>query len=133
VGTLSNALIADIAFIIGSFYTHSEIDNLFMRRGAPDESPPGSKLRKTEAWLMIANEMPSFDMVSLIGRLLEDLMDREARGADRPKIERAQADVRRACSPDTRFPTSEAASSSVPRSPRQVAPLKISSPPGEPR
>jgi hypothetical protein len=95
VGTLPNALIADIAFIIGSFYTHSEIDNLFMRRGAPGEIPPGSKLRKTEAWLMIANETPSFDMVSLVGGLLEDLMDREARGADRPKIERAQADVRR--------------------------------------
>ena len=32
-GTLSNALIADIAFIIGSFYTHSEID----KEGVLDE------------------------------------------------------------------------------------------------
>jgi hypothetical protein len=96
VGTLSNALIADIAFIIGSFYTHSEIDNLFTRRGAPGEIPPGTKLRKTEVWLTAANEAPDFDMVGFVGGLLEDLMDREVRSADRLKIEQAQADVGRA-------------------------------------
>jgi hypothetical protein len=76
VATLPNALIAEIANII-RFYSHSEIDNMFTRLGAPGERPGGNRLERIQAWLTLANETPDFDSVALLGGLLEELMDRD--------------------------------------------------------
>ena len=76
-GKLSNALIADIAAIIGEFYTHAQINSSFVRSGAPGEPPEGSKIVKTTAWLRRANEDPGCDEIAVLGGVLEELMDRE--------------------------------------------------------
>jgi hypothetical protein len=97
VGKLSNALISDIASIIAGSHTHTEIDILFTRLGAPGDPPLGNKVLKTQAWLWAANEDPNFDVVALLGGLLEELMDREIRNdivAER--VDQVRDNVRRA-------------------------------------
>ncbi len=95
-GRLSNALIADIAATIGNFHTHTQINNIFTRAGAPGEPPQGSKIAKTEAWLRLANEDPTCDEIALLGRVLEELMDRDFPGGNREYIDKFRADVVRA-------------------------------------
>jgi hypothetical protein len=96
VGRLSNALIADIASIIAGYHTHAEIDILLTRLGAPGNPPPGNKILKTQAWLWAANEDTGFDIVALLGGLLEELMDREVREEVAGRVEKVRDDVRRA-------------------------------------
>lgn len=78
-GVLSNALIADMADIIASSHSRSEIENMFARLGAPGERPGGNKTDTVQSWLSQANDAPDFDAVALLGGLLEQLMDREFR------------------------------------------------------
>jgi len=73
---LSHALIADIASIIGNWHTHNEIDIMFTRLGAPGDPPVGTKVIKVQTWLRLANEDQACDVVSLLGGIPEELMDR---------------------------------------------------------
>jgi abortive infection Abi-like protein len=92
---LPNALIADIASVIGDFHTHAEIDIMFTRLGAPGDPPLGNKVIKVQTWLRRANEDPTFDAVPLLGGVLEELMDREVT-YNQEHVERKRADIVRA-------------------------------------
>jgi hypothetical protein len=94
--SLPSALIADIASIIGDWHTHNQIDIMFTRLGAPGEPPPASKVIKVQTWLHRANEDATFDVVSLLGGILEELMDREVMAVDAELVERKRGQVNRA-------------------------------------
>jgi len=95
VANLPNALLADIASIIGGRHTHAEIDIMFARLGAPGEPPMGNKVVKVHTWLRRADEDPTCDAVALLGGVLEELMDREMH-FNTENVERLRSDVRRA-------------------------------------
>lgn len=95
-GRLSSPLIADIAAIIGNFHSHNQINNIFTRAGAPGVPPEGTKTVKIEAWLRHANEDPGCDEIAVLGRALEDLMDRDFPGGNQEYIEGFRANVARA-------------------------------------
>jgi len=93
VGRFSNALIGDTAAIIADFHTHAQINNLFRRAGVPGEPPQGNKLAKTEVWLVRANEDPACDEIAVLGRVLEELMDRDFPLANPEHIDKFRASV----------------------------------------
>jgi hypothetical protein len=68
-------VIAEIARAFDAEYTHAQIDNLFMRAGAPGEPPAGSKLRKVAEWLRLIDTDPNLDALDVLGRLLEEFME----------------------------------------------------------
>jgi hypothetical protein len=92
---LSNALIADMAAIIGEHHTHVKIDIMFGGLGLPVDGFVGNKVLKVQELLQRANRDPAFDAVSVLGRVLEEFMDREVL-VDRERTEGARADVVRA-------------------------------------
>jgi Abortive infection C-terminus len=94
--SLGNALIADMASIISGFYgSHSKIDNLFTRLGAPGDRPEGNMVTKVETWLRRANDDPTCDAAALLGRALEELMDREVMTYNKESVEERRAEVGR--------------------------------------
>src|SRR3546814_5155608 len=52
------------------------LDSLFMAAGAPGEVPPGSKSKKVRDWLFQINKEAPEEALQILGRLLEDLFDR---------------------------------------------------------
>ena len=94
--SLPNALIADIASIIGEWHSHTEIDIMFTRLGAPGDPPVGNKIIKVQTWLRRANGKPRFDAVPLLGGVLEELMDREVTAYNQEFVERKRTEVVRA-------------------------------------
>jgi hypothetical protein len=96
VPSLPNALIADVASIIGSWHTHNEIDIIFTRLGAPGEPPVGNKVIKVQTWLRRANEDQTCDVVALIGGVLEEVMDRGWTNYNQEVVEGKRAEVVRA-------------------------------------
>jgi hypothetical protein len=94
VADLPNALLADIAQIIDRFHTRTQIENMFIRLGAPGEPPTGNKMTMGYEWLRRANGDPACDAVALLGGLLEQLMDGEVY-PDTDRVEGLRADVRR--------------------------------------
>src|SRR5438445_844124 len=94
--SLPNALIADIASIIGNWHTHNEIDNIFTRLGAPGEPPPGNKVIKVQTWLRQINDDPARDAFAFLGGVVEELMDREVMFDRKDLVEQRRADVVRA-------------------------------------
>ena len=55
---LPNALLADIAQIIDRFHTCTQIENMFIRLGAPGE-PTGNKMTMGYEWVRRANGDPA--------------------------------------------------------------------------
>jgi hypothetical protein len=70
-------VIAEVAQAFDTEYTHTQIDNLFMRADAPGDPPGGSKLRKVGDWLRLIDADPEADALGILGRLLEEFMDRQ--------------------------------------------------------
>ena len=70
-------VIAEVAQAFQSEYTHAQIDNLFMRAEAPGDPPEGSKLVKVTEWLRQINTNPEVDALGILGRLLEEFLERQ--------------------------------------------------------
>lgn len=65
--------------ILGQFYTHREIDLLFVEQGVPGDPPEGNKVIKCTAWLKRLNkEDEQLDRFGMLGRLLEQFMEVDA-------------------------------------------------------
>src|SRR5438045_1578155 len=77
-GRLPIPLIADVAASISGFYTHSQINNIFKRHGAPGDPPETSKLDKITIWLERADADPNVDVHALLGGVLHEFMERES-------------------------------------------------------
>jgi len=71
-------LIADVAASVSGVYTHSRIDNVFKRNGAPGDPPVGNKLDKVTIWLERADADSSVDVHELLGGVLHEFMESES-------------------------------------------------------
>ena len=68
-------LIAEVGHTFGAIYTHSQIDANFLRYGAPPPVPPGNRVNKVMAWLERLNDDPTMDVLRILGRLLQEVME----------------------------------------------------------
>ncbi len=59
------------------YYTHNEINSLFLTAGAPEDIPLGSKPTKVTSWLRLINQECETPL-EVLGRILEDYMDAES-------------------------------------------------------
>jgi len=73
---LPSPLIATVSKILANHYTHNELDTQFMYADAPGEPPPVSKPAKIKEWLIRCNKDTETDPFSVLGKLLEDYMER---------------------------------------------------------
>jgi hypothetical protein len=75
-GRIPVQVIGEVAEAFDRFYTHATLDTLFMRAGAPGEPPGGNKLVKVGEWLRRIDADPDVDALGILGRLLEDYMEK---------------------------------------------------------
>jgi hypothetical protein len=68
-------LIAEVADVLAQRYSHTELNNRFARAGAPGDRPLGNKIDKSTEWLERANADPDSDAFTVLGRMLQELMD----------------------------------------------------------
>ena len=57
--------------------SHNSLDALFERAGAPGPPPDLSHASKWKTWLLKANDDPDTDAYSVLGRVIEELMELE--------------------------------------------------------
>lgn len=62
--------------IIPRYYTHSEIDGLFIYAGAPNVIPQGSKPSKVWEWLRAVN-LQSAELLRILQVILEDFLEKD--------------------------------------------------------
>ena len=75
---IPSPVIGEVARALEAEHSHAEIDNLFMRAGANVGAADGvSKLRKIDRWLRKIDADPDVDALGVLGRLLEDFMERQ--------------------------------------------------------
>ena len=94
--TIPNSVIAEVSRALARhYYSHSALNNLFMRCGALGDPPPGNLIDKSSAWVRRANEEAGVDAFAVLGCILEEYMDEETEVADRlgqrDRIKRALA------------------------------------------
>lgn len=74
---IPSPLIAMVSEILKERYTHAGLDNLFLYADAPGDAPDGAKLSKCKDWLLRCNKDESVNAIAVLGKLLEDYMERE--------------------------------------------------------
>lgn len=83
------AIIGLLSQIFPEYYSHAELDALFLMASAPAEVPAGNKSVKVTAWLRAANKECS-NPIEVLGALLESFMDGQPvryYGVDAPEKE----------------------------------------------
>ncbi len=73
------AMIGTLSDILSSYYTHDNLDNLFLSSGSPDNIPEGSKLKKVSAWLRTINNECK-NPLEILGNIIAEFMDTEING-----------------------------------------------------
>lgn len=100
INKIPRPIIAVIADIFSSHYTHAELNRLYSYADAPGDPPEGNKQLKCLEWLARCNKDESVDALKVLGKLLEEFMEFEVdeRNQDiaywnerRTRIERALA------------------------------------------
>jgi hypothetical protein len=61
----------------GYYYSHRQLNNLFWECGAPGDPPVGNCCEKVRQWLLRTDDDPTTDGFSLLGKILEDYMERD--------------------------------------------------------
>lgn len=73
---IPNSVIGAVADVIAAhYYSHSKIDALFMRSGAPGDRPLGNLETKCMEWLKRCNNDPAVDALAVLGNLIQEFMD----------------------------------------------------------
>jgi hypothetical protein len=72
---IPNPVIAVVSQVIAGHHTHSQLDMLFLEKGAPGDPPIGNKVDKCALWLKRCNEEPAIDAFSVLGGILENFME----------------------------------------------------------
>jgi hypothetical protein len=72
---IPSPVIVVIVQVFSDELTHNKINYLFLRAGAPEPVPPGTKYGKVEQWLRQVDSDPGQDAHAILGRLLEDFME----------------------------------------------------------
>lgn len=64
--------------------SHATLEALFRQAGVPGQPPPLSHAKKWKTWLLQANDDPTIDPLSVLGKVLEEFMEVEPAGGDAP-------------------------------------------------
>lgn len=71
------ATIGLLSKVFPDYYTHNDIDGIFLTASAPDSIPEGSKPTKVLTWLRAINNQ-SDEPLEILGSVIEDFMDQES-------------------------------------------------------
>jgi hypothetical protein len=85
--TIPNPIIAEVSEALSNHHTHTELDVLFQRSGAPGGPPIGNKTNKCSVWLRRTNEDVSADPMAVLGGVLEQFMEIEPTDINRDFLE----------------------------------------------
>lgn len=80
--TIPSPLIATVADILQQHYTHAQLNKLFLYADAPGEAPEENKLVKCQEWLIRCNKDEGTDALKVLGKLIEEYMEREYTAPD---------------------------------------------------
>lgn len=69
-------VISVVAEFVSSHESHATLDSLFAYADAPGDPPPESKHAKALAWLRRTNKTQEADPLSVLGKIVENYMDR---------------------------------------------------------
>ena len=73
---IPNSVIGACALVLGEhYYSHSKINNLFMRSGAPGDPPQANCEEKCRQWLKRCSDDPTIDGLEVLGLLLQGFME----------------------------------------------------------
>src|SRR5436853_6942560 len=75
-GQIPPALIGTTAPVLDGWYTHSQLNALFMSAGFPGDPPEGSKTEKCTRWMRLGN-LQLEDPLTAFGRLVAEMLDAE--------------------------------------------------------
>ncbi len=70
------AVVSVVAEFAASRESHATLDSLFTYADAPGDPPPESKYAKALAWLRRTNKHPDVDPLKVLGKIIENYMDR---------------------------------------------------------
>lgn len=74
---IPSPLISVVADFVAEHESHATLDSLFAYADAPGDPPPESKRAKALAWLRRANKTESCNPLRVLGKVIENYMDRE--------------------------------------------------------
>lgn len=74
---IPNPVIAEVSDALAWKHSHSELNIVFQRSGAPGDTPTGNKIDKCVQWLSRANADDSINAFDVLGVVLEDFIERE--------------------------------------------------------
>lgn len=75
---IPNSVIGVVADVLGGYYySHSRLNTLFMRSGAPGDPPEGNCVNKCVSWLKRCNNDPTVIPLEVLGNIIQDFMDRD--------------------------------------------------------
>jgi Abortive infection C-terminus len=89
-------VIGEVAAAFDPAYTHNELTTLFLRAGVEDEYVSGTKLTRVRTWLQRIDADPEIDAQAVLGRLLEDFMDRPQNRVRPDDLDRLRERIREA-------------------------------------
>ncbi|MBY5585627.1 abortive infection family protein [Rhizobium leguminosarum] len=91
---IPNSVIGTVSSVLGKFYfNHTKLNSLFMASGAPGDPPSGNCETKCVDWLKRCNSDPAVDAQSVLGLIIQPLMDSDPE-TYRPEIEEGQRRIR---------------------------------------
>ncbi|WP_332420398.1 hypothetical protein [Vibrio metschnikovii] len=93
---IPNSVIGAVASVLAAYYySHSKLNTLFMGAGAPGDVPDGNCETKCSLWLKRCNEFPEIDPLIVLGRVIQDFMDKSLFDDDiiENKVTRGQARI----------------------------------------
>ena len=75
---IPSSVIGAVASVISNYYySQSKLNSLFMESGAPGEAPLGNCEKKCSDWLKRCNEQPNINALEVLGKVIQDFMDKE--------------------------------------------------------
>lgn len=74
---IPSPIIAIVSDLLYNFYSHDQLNTQFMYADAPGEPPNESKPAKIKTWLVRCNKTEGVDPFKVLGKLMEDFMERE--------------------------------------------------------
>lgn len=70
-------IISIVSEVLANAYTHTQLNSFFMYANAPNDVPAGNKVDKCQNWLLACNSNRNCNPLMVLGKLLEDYMERE--------------------------------------------------------
>lgn len=73
--SIPRPIIGLVAEIVSHYYSHAQLNNLFLQADAPGDPPIGNKLEKCQTWLTRCNNEGN-NALHVLGAVIEDFMER---------------------------------------------------------